>query len=553
MYRNMRGTIAWMLVLVMTLSPLMAYAQPPAAAQQPPVQASAKIDLGYVTPETAAAVVLFPRRVLTAPEAELLPLEVLAAVGKRDLGFDPLEIEQILAIAEPPTFGPPGVAVVARLAGPLPEGKILGKLWDRTTESTSAGKTYRKAAGPMDLSICRIDDRTLLVGTDAMLSKVLANHAAPKEGKMAAALGRLAEPPDALAVLLFEPLRPLIAMPLAMAPLPPQLADVKTIPDLLNSLDARVNLHGDFSMSLSLRANDEAAAQQIEKILDDVQAFVRQQIKTEAAKLAASSDPVEQAIGKYQIRLSDRMSRGIRPARQGETWTLAAGGQNAQLTAVAATGVLVALLLPAVQAAREAARRATSTNNLKQIGLAMHNYHDSKRQFPARAIFDKQGKPLLSWRVQVLPFLEEGRLYQEFHLDEPWDSDHNRQLIPKMPALFKNPSGAAAPGKANYLAVVGPGLAFEGDKGRSLAAFRDGAAHTVMVLEVNDDRAVEWTKPDDWQYDAEHPMAGLGQAHPAGFEVLFADGSVRCLTKDINPKVFHGLLTIAGGEPWPQL
>src|SRR5437588_6801844 len=101
---------------------------------------------------------------------------------------------------------------------------------------------------------------------------------------------------------------------------------------------------------------------------------------------------------------------------------------------------MVALLLPAVQAAREAARRAQCTNNLKQIGLAMHNYHSSNNCFPPAFTTDRDGKPLLSWRVLLLPYLECSSLYANFHLDEPWDSPHNRPLVNQMPSVFACPS-----------------------------------------------------------------------------------------------------------------
>ncbi|MGD0896729.1 MAG: DUF1559 domain-containing protein [Thermoguttaceae bacterium] len=76
----------------------------------------------------------------------------------------------------------------------------------------------------------------------------------------------------------------------------------------------------------------------------------------------------------------------------------------------------------------------------------------------------------------------------------------------------------------------------------------DGASHTIAVVEANDDRAVPWTKPEDWNYDPDDPLAGLGNAHPGGFCVAFADGSVRFLSKSIDPEAFHAMLTIAGGE-----
>jgi hypothetical protein len=91
--------------------------------------------------------------------------------------------------------------------------------------------------------------------------------------------------------------------------------------------------------------------------------------------------------------------------------------------------VTVSLLLPAVRSAREAARRAQCTNNLKQIGLAFHNYHESNGSLPPAAITDRNGKPLLSWRVAILPYLESSPLHSKFHLDEAWDSLHNLSLL----------------------------------------------------------------------------------------------------------------------------
>ena len=110
----------------------------------------------------------------------------------------------------------------------------------------------------------------------------------------------------------------------------------------------------------------------------------------------------------------------------------------------------VALLLPAVRSARGAARRAASTNNLKQIALAMHNHHDASKEFPAAYSTDKQGKPLLSWRVKILPLIGQDALYRQFHLDEPWDSEHNKKLIPLMPPVYMAPGSTAGPGKTNY-------------------------------------------------------------------------------------------------------
>ena len=116
---------------------------------------------------------------------ELLPLEVFTAAGKKFLGFDPLEVEQIVAIAEAPQTlppqGPPRVAIVLRMAKPLEQEKVLPELWARTTEAQLDGKTYRKALEPMTPSIFRPDDRTLIVATDDMLREIWSNHANPQD------------------------------------------------------------------------------------------------------------------------------------------------------------------------------------------------------------------------------------------------------------------------------------------------------------------------------------------------------------------------------------
>lgn len=206
---------------------------------------------------------------------------------------------------------------------------------------------------------------------------------------------------------------------------------------------------------------------------------------------------------------------------------------------ISSAPAMVALLLPAVQAARSAARRVQDANNLKQIGLAIHNFHDTYRALPGAYNVDASGKPLLSWRVHILPFVEQEPLYRQFHLNEPWDSDHNKQLIARMPALYRSPNSVAEPGKTNYLGVSGakgvivaptsPTSANQPPTGARFADILDGTSGTVMVLEVNDQRAVPWTKPDDFSGDDPEPLKGLLGLLPNGFQVLFADGSVRFL------------------------
>lgn len=216
----------------------------------------------------------------------------------------------------------------------------------------------------------------------------------------------------------------------------------------------------------------------------------------------------------------------------------------------AAIAVGAALLLPAVQQAREAARRSQGKNNLKQLGLAFHNFHDVNRTFPASNSVDKKGKKLLSWRVHVLPFVEQAPLYQQFHLDEPWDSDHNKQFIKQIPPVYVSPnhSDLAKEGKTVYLVPTGEGAAFEGKEGRGIREFLDGTSNTILAVEAHADAAVIWTKPDDIVLDFKNPLKGLKGARVGGFHALFADGSVRFISDNINLETLKALFTRGGGE-----
>jgi hypothetical protein len=189
-------------------------------------------------------------------------------------------------------------------------------------------------------------------------------------------------------------------------------------------------------------------------------------------------------------------------------------------------------------------------NNLKQLGLSLHNYHDVFGCLPTVARLDAKGKPLLSWRVELLPYLDEEALYKEFHLDEPWDSEHNKKLIGRMPACYRCPSAKLADGgKTTYLAPVGKNTMFPSDGKRvHFADVADGLSNTLMLVDAEPARAVNWTKPDDLLYDPAKPRAGLGGQHTAGTAVLFGDGSTRLLPATVDNKTLQALFTRNGGE-----
>jgi hypothetical protein len=168
-----------------------------------------------------------------------------------------------------------------------------------------------------------------------------------------------------------------------------------------------------------------------------------------------------------------------------------------------------------------------SGSNMGLILRAAAEYEAANEGFPIRTLRTTDGQPGLSWRVAILPYLGEEELYNQFRLNEPWDSAHNRPLADKMPAVYKSPTGRVPAGHTNYLAVAGPDSVLMEDQSRRLTSIVDGTANTALLVEVNNDRAVPWTRPDDFAWTPEKPSDGLGGLYPKGaFLVGYASGDV---------------------------
>lgn len=188
------------------------------------------------------------------------------------------------------------------------------------------------------------------------------------------------------------------------------------------------------------------------------------------------------------------------------------------------------------------AQRTRSTHNLKQIGLAMHNHHSTFNQLPDEAVRDNAGKPLLSWRVKLLPFLGQRKLFDRFRINEPWDSEHNKALIEEMPNVFKVPGVELPAGRTSYVGLVGAGTLF--DPTRKAVRFRDivdGTSNTLLVVEAPAESAVVWTKPDDLPFDPDEPRAGVTGARRGGFLALLCDGAVAFLSDDITDEMIRDM------------
>jgi hypothetical protein len=189
----------------------------------------------------------------------------------------------------------------------------------------------------------------------------------------------------------------------------------------------------------------------------------------------------------------------------------------------------------------------TSSNNLKQIALAFHNFHSTLNKWP-HDICDKDGKALLSWRVVILPYIEQDKLYTKFKMDEPWDSENNKKLLEDMPEMYASPRVVVKKkGYTVYQGFAGEGTLFEPGKKLRITDVTDGTSNTIMVVESS--TAVPWSKPADLPFDTKKDLPNIGKAYGNKPLTALCDGSVRILNlQTIKPETFKAAITIAGGE-----
>jgi hypothetical protein len=205
------------------------------------------------------------------------------------------------------------------------------------------------------------------------------------------------------------------------------------------------------------------------------------------------------------------------------------------------------LLFPAITKMRGSAARAKTANNLKQIGLAMHNYHDNYSCLPASAIPDKGGPPLLSWRVEMLPYVEQDNLYKQFKLGEPWDSPTNQKPAATVILTYVPPGEKI--NQTYYQVLEGPGAAFERGKKIRMTDITDGTANTWLAAEAAD--LVPWAKPQDLEFNPSGPLPRFGGGHSDAFVALFADGSTKTIPMKTEERVIRALITRNGNEVVP--
>jgi len=288
---------------------------------------------------------------------------------------------------------------------------------------------------------------------------------------------------------------------------------------------------------------------------------------------SAFASPVSSALIRATLKAatSDAVAPGVAALTKGVAFTML---PKFTFTTVALAGFALAGLGAAVyiqpslaqgqppqgegpsRASKDAGKEGTA-GNIKNILLAVHNYHDTNNYFPPPAIAGKGGQPLLSWRVALLPYLGRNDLYKLFRLDEPWDSPHNAALVEQMPDVFESPEAPASKGQTRFRGFAGKSSIFDPNAPARdvpgglpgpcvrIADTTDGTSNTVFLAVARD--ATVWTKPGELPFIAGQELPALDESDPRGYPLGFCDGAVRRLLRD-RQSVLPFLITYNGGE-----
>ncbi|TWT63995.1 DUF1559 family PulG-like putative transporter [Rubinisphaera italica] len=219
-------------------------------------------------------------------------------------------------------------------------------------------------------------------------------------------------------------------------------------------------------------------------------------------------------------------------------------------------GLAFLFILPIVQQSRESGPRSACKNNLKWLALSMHNYHDLHGVFPSPNHHDGDSPPY-SWRIALLPYIEEDQIFERYNFSEPWDGPTNSTmhslqldvfLCPDTSSRLKNHLRTVT----DYVAITGEETIFSEGQPTKLTDVTDGTSNTIMFVELaNSD--IHWMEPRDLQFNAisnrmNKSGAGLSNIHNGGAYTALVDGSIRYLSEETDPDVLRALMTKSGGE-----
>lgn len=519
-----------------------------AASDADAPEAQAKVDWSYVPPNVAAVGIVRPAALLSRnemqPLAELIDL-IDEEIGLREaLGLSIRDLAEVQYAM--PRFPTPKATdalapiLVLRAKQPHDWKEFADSLRGDHMAANFLGRTYYKASDSRNaFSYYSPDDRTIVLASEPQLQRVLALSKTSPAGPEWAADWPAGEAAAMIDLALFNST---VGPVLKQAP--PTLAAVNSFSPLWEKTERSffsVKLSQGLRLEALAQCGSEERAEEVNRTLEAALTLARNSLNRIADQLVASPN-LQEAAG-AMLALSDL---GVALIKQAEVKVADSEVRLQCQVAVDVADTAVALLTPAVIAARSAARRSQSMNNLKYLIAAMQKYAEVHKHFPAAVIIGPDGKTSHSWRVELLPYLGEEPLYKQYKMDEPWDSENNKRVLEQMPSVFRHPAADPNDKDASYFAVTGEPTIFPGEKASRFAEIRDGTSNTIALVEAQ--RPIPWTKPEDIPYDPAKPLPKLGGYEPETFNAAFADGSVRSISQGIDAALLRAWFTRAGQE-----
>ena len=523
----------------------LAAAQAQAAKAQASAK-SAKFDLSYV-PATST-MLIGARLDPLASHKTLRPIiEMLEKDALARFGLKVADVDQVLAVGfqvdgKGPAVGPQPVVILNLKSDSKAsiEGVVKGLARGETTAKTHNGMKYEESNGAAFYSP---NAKTLISGHTEMVTWLMdATKDGPGRHVWSKQFEKVSSS-DFVYVIDMAAMKPEIENQMARMKGNPMVAAFSPLWQETKLVVLGAGLTGDSLLDLTAVCGSEEGAKKVQQTAQSLVPLGKNMLEGAKAQMR-KAPPESQKVMADLFGFAETSLDNMEFTQAGNTARLQVKSEGEPLP------VLFALLLPAVQSAREAARRTQSSNNLKQIGLAFHNYHDTYKKFPGSTNLGPDGKTVHSWRVAILPFLEQKKLYEEYNLNEPWDSENNKKILDQMPQVYRNPSANNTDNSPNYFGLTGPSAGLGEGSGESIRTFIDGTSNTILIVGAK--REIPWTKPEDIAFDPEKDLPKFGGYHPGGFQVVLADGSVRFLATAINKDTLKALLTRNGKEVIPE-
>ncbi|MEX0703302.1 MAG: DUF1559 domain-containing protein [Planctomycetales bacterium] len=418
----------------------------------------------------------------------------------------------------------------------------------------------KKVMVPSGPAYFRPDARTLVLGTEARVKTILEGK--PADTHLAKLLAGVSADQDLIVAASAKGHEEQVAKLKeglaegagAMLPLPVQMAVAAS--EGVVAVVLTVDLSGPTMLGLTLEGKDDQTAEQLFAMADNGRKGLVEgypQLREMLSQPGTAPAGVSEADVKDALDMGGKFVAAISVAQDGPRVVLELKRPEGLDEFVKAKSTAAILAL------RDRARQANHKSNIRQVAIAMHNYYEVYKWLPPQAPnHRKEAVRQTSYRVYLCQFLDEEALYREYRFEEPWESEHNKQFLARMPAVFADPAKPdATDGKTRIVVVTGPGTAFESyyREGQDLARgtrfqdITDGLHNTIMAVVVPEEKAVPWTKPEDFVFDPKEPFKGLGGKMPAeGLLVVACDTRVHLLPPDTTPEMFSALCTRSGGE-----